>query len=60
MGKAIALLSVGSSTDDFIEEDEEESGESSEDDDPVPAALNELRASLGDNDRWLFDCACGG
>jgi hypothetical protein len=51
-------LFVGSSTDDFIEEDEEESGESSEDDDPVPAALNALRAGLGDNDRWYYVVTC--
>lgn len=38
--------------DDFIEADEEESGgESSDDGDPVPAALEELRHNLGDNDR---------
>lgn len=41
--------------DDFIEEDEqdEEYG-SSVDEDPIPAALDDLRASLGDNDRYTF------
>jgi len=42
---------VEGSMDDFIEEDEQEDGWSV-DEDPIPAALDDLRASLGDNDRY--------